>query len=315
MVYRTLSDLCLLVRSNLHKVPHDIDLVVGIPRSGMLPASMIALYLNKRLADIDSFVEGRLMSAGERSEYFQDDNIKKVLIVDDSVNRGNAIKNAQAKLKPIAEKYELIYLAPIVTSEGKKFVDVYFEIIDDWRVFEWNLMHHEILLSACVDIDGVLNVDPTFEIDDDGPTYVNFLQNAVPLFLPTAPIDTLISCRLEKYRSQTEKWLQQHNVEYNNLVMLNMPSKQARLHWGRHGEYKAEYFKSRKDLSLFVESCVDQARIIAEISQKPVVCIETNSLILPKPKQDPFLTRIKRLTRKKIPKVYSVCKNVFGKKW
>ena len=241
-----------MVRDNLYKIPHDIDLVVGIPRSGMLPASMIALHLNKRITDVDSFVEGRMMSAGERSVYFQNGDIKKVLVVDDSVCRGNAIRKAKTALEPLENKYEFLYMAPIVTTEGTAFVDIYFEVIDDWRVFEWNLMHHEALEVACIDIDGVLNVDPTFEIDDDGPTYIDFLEHAVPLFLPTAPIDTLISCRLEKYRPQTEKWLKEHGVQYKNLVMLNLPTKKARLEWNRHGEYKAEYFKSRKDLSFFI---------------------------------------------------------------
>ena len=67
MVYKTISELSELVRSNLYKVPHDIDLVVGIPRSGMLPAMMISLYLNKKVTDLDSFIEGRTFESGERS--------------------------------------------------------------------------------------------------------------------------------------------------------------------------------------------------------------------------------------------------------
>ena len=44
MQYRTIADLSALVRANIHKVPHDIDIVVGVPRSGMLPAMMIAFF-------------------------------------------------------------------------------------------------------------------------------------------------------------------------------------------------------------------------------------------------------------------------------
>lgn len=44
MQYRTLADLSNLIRKNIYKVPHDIDLVVGIPRSGMLPANIIAMF-------------------------------------------------------------------------------------------------------------------------------------------------------------------------------------------------------------------------------------------------------------------------------
>ena len=52
MQYRTIRDLSDLIRRNLWKIPHDIDLVVGVPRSGMLPASMIALYLNTKFTSI-----------------------------------------------------------------------------------------------------------------------------------------------------------------------------------------------------------------------------------------------------------------------
>ncbi len=58
MNYRTIADLSNLIRTNLYKIPHDIDVVVGVPRSGMLPATMIALYLNKRLSDINTFFVG-----------------------------------------------------------------------------------------------------------------------------------------------------------------------------------------------------------------------------------------------------------------
>lgn len=306
MIYRRLSDLAALVRENIYKIPHDIDLVVGIPRSGMLPAMMIALYLNKKVTDLDSFVEGRIFESGERSQYIQESNTCKVLIIDDSVSSGNAMSKARKKLQSIADKYELIFLAPIVTSLGKDLVDIYFEIIDDERIFEWNLIHHSMLKNACVDIDGVLNVDPLFETDDDGPMYENFLKNAIPLFLPTAPIDTLISCRLEKYRLQTKEWLQLHGIKYNNLVMLDLPSKKARLEWNQHGEYKAEYYKEHKELYLFIESSKEQARKIADISQKPVICIETNSLVTPNPPKVSLFKRIKRHIRRRHPKVYKI---------
>ncbi len=311
MVYRTIDNLHSLIRDNLHKIPHDIDLVVGIPRSGMLPAMMVALYLNKKVTDLDSFIEGRVFAAGERSQYILDKDVCKVLIVDDSVCTGKAIVKAKNKLKVVADKYEMIFFAPIVTPEGKDSVDLYCEVIGYGRVFEWNLMHHACLQTACVDIDGVLNVDP--EIDDDGPLYREFLENAVPLFVPTAPIGALVSCRLEKYRTLTEEWLEKYNVKYGSLVMLPFATKEERVAWGKHGEYKAEYYKSREDLDLFIESSKEQARIIADISQKPVICIETNTLMIPNPPKVSFFKRVKRYIRKHYPQVYTTYQKLFKK--
>lgn len=36
---------------------HDFDLIVGIPRSGMIPAYTIGLYLNIDVTDVSSFVK------------------------------------------------------------------------------------------------------------------------------------------------------------------------------------------------------------------------------------------------------------------
>lgn len=278
MIYRSFADLSNLIRKNINKIPHDIDLVVGIPRSGMLPANLVALYLNKRFTDIDSFIEGRILSSGERKQYIQDSHIKKVLVVDDSVDSGRAINKAKKQLEPLNEKFEFLYFAPIVTESGMEMVDIFLEVLDTMRIFEWNFYHHSFLSQACMDIDGVLNVDP--EVDDDGPIYSNYILNATPLHIPTVRVDTLISCRLEKYRPQTEKWLREHNVSYNNLVLLDMPDKATRVAWNKHGEYKGLYYKKHKNI-LFVESSLAQAIEIAKISHKDVFCVETNSMIEP----------------------------------
>lgn len=115
--------------------------------------------------------------------------------------------------------------------------------------------------------------------DDDGEKYQSFIQTATPLFLPTCRINTLISCRLEKYRFLTENWLAQNNISYNQLVMLDFPDKTTRMAWNKHGNYKGEYYKQRSDCTIFIESSLYQANIIAEISNKPVYCVETNTMI------------------------------------
>lgn len=304
MVYRTIEQLSALIRTNLHKVPHDIDLVVGVPRSGMLPAMMIALYLNKRVTDIDSFIDGKIYKAGERSQYISNKAIQKVLIVDDSVSTGSAIGKAKKKIQDASLSYQFIYLAPIVTTESKGLVDIYLEIIDDDRIFEWNLFHHAMLQYACLDIDGVLNVDPIFEVDDDGPNYIHFLENAKPLFIPTAPVDTLISCRLEKYRQYTEQWLQKYNIQYNHLVMLDLPSKAERMKWNKHGLYKAQYYQQHNELCFFIESSREQAQIIALNSHKPVLCVEYNELLFFPPPPLSLFKRIKLYIRRHYPILY-----------
>lgn len=310
MRYVTIAELSDMIRKNLWKIPHDIDLVVGIPRSGLMAANMVALYLNKRLSDIDSFINGRIFNCGDcRSSMVKYSTVKKVLIVDDSVRSGATINKAKKKLTSFVNSYEFLYYTPIATSIGTTFVDYYSEIIDDKRVFEWNLFHHPLINNTCMDMDGVLCCNP--EEDDDGPKYIKFIMTAKPLLCPTTTIDTIITCRLEKYRNLTELWLKEHNVKYTNLIMLNLPDKKSRLQWGKNGEYKGYYYKKSPN-SLFIESSKCEASIIASISGKPVFCVETNELI--NSHTDKEIKSRYIILKKKFPRLYRLLKKVYRHK-
>lgn len=304
MKYVTITELSSIIRTNLWKIPHDIDLVVGIPRSGMLPANIIALFLNANLSDLDTFIKGGIYQIGNTRKYMMKHQfIKKVLIIDDSVYSGKTMEEAKSKLGQLEDKYEFTFMAPIVTSIGKSFVDIYFTIINEKRIFEWNLFHHILLEKACLDFDGILCCDP--EEDDDGPKYMNFLKTAKPLFIPTCKIGTIISCRLEKYREQTQEWLSKYNIIYENLILLNLSSKKERIAWGRHGEYKGEYFKSN-NYELFIESSLMQAETIAKLSHKYVICLENNSLIF----YPPSTTTVSKRIKAKIKTIISIMRNI-----
>lgn len=275
--YRSISDLNSAIINNLSKFPHDVDLIVGIPRSGMLPANLLALYLNKPFTDIDSFIEGKIYSSGERGKLIDRSSKQKVIVVDDSISSGSAIKKAQQKLREIANDYHIIYATIYATSKSIELIDIYCEIIDYTRIFQWNFFHHPTLIPrCCMDIDGVLCQDPP--IDDDGDKYLEYITHALPYFIPTAEVNTLVSCRLEKYRPQTEKWLKDHGIKYKHLILLDLPNKEARLKWGKHGEYKGEIYKNSDNL-LFVESSLVEAKEICRVSGKQVYCMENFEMI------------------------------------
>ena len=100
--YRSYFDLSQDIRNTLHKIPSDIDLVVGIPKSGMIPAMMIGSSLNIATSDLDSFLEGRLFSHGfyrchdDQKKHLSD--CKRILIVDDSINSGRSLEDAQKRI-------------------------------------------------------------------------------------------------------------------------------------------------------------------------------------------------------------------------
>lgn len=300
--YRSIEDLNQAVISNLSRFQQGFDLVVGIPRSGMLPANLIALYLNRPFTDIDSFVEGRAYRTGHRGELTGNARCENVLVVDDSIMSGSALRKAQARIGELGGKYNIKYGVVYATAISSALVDIYCEIIESPRIFQWNIFHHPHYLSqSCFDIDGVLCCNPPH--DDDGPVYLDYITNAVPLYLPSVGLDTLVSCRLEKYREPTERWLKKWNVQYRRLIMLDLPDKAARQAWGRHGIYKGEVYKE-SDCCLFVESSLKEAVEIARISGKPVFCTETFSMINPNANYE----KLRRGMKSKMKKTFGFLK-------
>ena len=285
MNYRSVSDLSDLVNKKAGIIPQDIELIVGIPRSGMLVASIIALKLNLPLIDLGSFLRNDALRRGSTRTYKHGQlqhawEARKILLVDDSIASGAAMQEAIGK---VMEVYPgaILTLAAFATPGNSHRVDLHFETLEQPRVFEWNIMHHHFIESACLDIDGVLCEDPTAEQNDDGPRYIDFLLHAKPLFIPSVKVAHLVTSRLEKYRPQTEAWLAAHRVQYEQLHMLDLPSAEERRRLNMHHRFKAEVYGRMHASMLFVESEQRQALEIMLQSNKPVYCIENNRMYVP----------------------------------
>lgn len=286
MNYRSLADMYDALTMGLGKLPDDIDLVVGIPRSGLIPANFLCLMLNLPMTDIEGLIERRVLAAGRtrRGEAVnkQFDDMKNILIIDDSVFHGNSVRAVKQRLESelSGRDYKITYCAVFGPKAEHPDVDVVFEAVPQPRVFQWNLFHHGLLQDCCVDIDGVLCLDPTPEQNDDGEKYREFLLNAVPLNRPTKPIGHLVTSRLEKYRPETEAWLKKWGIEYKSLNMLDLPTKEARQKANAHGSFKAEVYRQKNSM-LFIESEHGQAEDIARLSGMPVLCVESQHVFTP----------------------------------
>ncbi len=311
MYYRNISDMNSIILKRLNIIPRDFDLIVGVPRSGMLPANLLALYLNRPYTDIHSFLNGHIYKAGARSQFFDMKQFKKILVVDDSVASGAALQECKESLKGLADQFDIKYCAVYVIPGKEKVVDYYFEVVPLPRYFQWNILNHTSLEKACFDIDGVLCVDPMPEQNDDGEKYTDFVLNAPPLFIPGSKIGTIVTSRLEKYRKETEIWLKNHNVKYNELIMLDLPDMAARQKANNHAGHKAKAYMS-KPYVLFIESELSQALEINRISKKPVLCTENFEMIfdaesfmynLKSGKYLPFLRKYALKVRNKIRKM------------
>ena len=180
--YKTYKDLSLDIKNNLHKLPKDIDLVVGIPRSGMIPAYMIGLLLSKQVCSLYEFISESFKSEATYRVKFNKE-VKNIIIVDDSISSGRAItdtKNLIAK-NDLDKKYNITYVAIYYKEESyKQFIDIGFEKVSRPRLFQWNYLNHTFLEDAAFDIDGVLCYDPLPEENDDGEKYKHFILHSVP---------------------------------------------------------------------------------------------------------------------------------------
>ncbi len=278
MNYRNLNDLNTTILQKLHLIPRDIDLVVGIPRSGMLPANLLALYLNVPYTDIHSFLQGYSYKSGARKQFFSENEYKKILVVDDSIASGSALLESKKELAHLESKFDIQYCVIYYTPEKGHLADYALEAVATPRYFQWNIFNHTTLEKACFDIDGVLCVDPTDQQNDDGVLYESFLLTAAPLYIPGCKIGTIVTSRLEKYRAQTEAWLAQNGVVYDQLVMLDLPDMKARQKANNHAGHKAKEYQNSR-YTLFVESDLGQAKEINRITKKPVFCTQTFEMI------------------------------------
>ncbi|MBO5621622.1 MAG: phosphoribosyltransferase, partial [Butyrivibrio sp.] len=283
MNFKTYQDLATCISNNIHKIPYDTQLIVGIPRSGVLAGSMLALYMNLPFISLDDYVDGRNFTTGttrkSRNWIKSTSEARNVLVIDDSISSGKAIKEAKEKIntmnpKPSNVSYCAVYALPITCH----LVDIYFELCNQPRMFEWNYLHHWALEFCCMDIDGVLCEDPNIFQNDDGLKYIDFIKNATPRFLPTQKVGKLVTTRLSRYRCETETWLKQHGVEFGELVMMENITAKERALRNNHAEFKARVYKSC-DSILFFESNYSQALDICRLSGKPVFCTETRTLI------------------------------------
>jgi uncharacterized HAD superfamily protein/hypoxanthine phosphoribosyltransferase len=274
--FRSFADMYAAVRTNIHRIPFNIDVVVGIPRSGILPAGTIALLRNIAFTDLESLLEGRVFGAGtQRSK----PNLKldpaawrRILLVDDSIQSGKTMVTALRRVKD-SNSWDVTTCVVFGIESTVAKVDLTFELCPAPRMFEWNLMHHPWLASACIDIDGVLCVDPTSEENDDGPQYREFLSCAKPLYLPTLPVGALVSSRLEKYRSETQDWLARRGIVYGALHLMDLDRAEDRRQLNNHAQFKADVYNSNPDWRIFIESDPCQAATIAKLTGKAVVCV------------------------------------------
>ena len=284
MYFKNIKDLSDDIDAWIPRLPAGIECVVGIPRSGILPAAILSLRMNLPLADLGGFLDGRLVGAGRRLSHAVGDDFltvkRKVLVLDDCISSGQSMRAVKEKVDAARLPHATLYASVYGTPMTPRDLCFWYSDVPKPRAFEWNVLHRDEIGNYCFDLDGVLCVDPSKEENDDGDHYASFIENAKPLFIPKSKVGFIVTSRLERYRESTEAWLRRNGVEYGDLIMLDLPSKEDRVRQGAAVPFKATAYRE-SGADLFVESDIRQAEGIASLSRKYVYSVDRRIMVSP----------------------------------
>ena len=267
------------------ELPANIEVIVGIPRSGLLAANIMSLHRNIPFTDLGGFLADRMLGVGATKKGSRDlsrflQSSRRALILDDSLFSGREMRCTREAIAKMQLRHELSFAAVYMNPGREREVDYYRRLLPMPRIFEWNLLHSVTATKGCWDIDGVLCRDPTRHENDDGSRYAKFLSEVPLRIRPSQTLGWIVTSRLEKYRAVTEDWLAGKGIKFRHLVMLDLPNKQSRVAAGCHASFKASAYMNTP-ASIFVESSYRQAVEIARLSGKYTICFDTQECIVP----------------------------------
>lgn len=271
--YRSVSDMCNRVTESLGTLPQDLDMVVGIPRSGLIAATLITLYRNLPMTDLDGLFEGRMIKSGRRSiEQINSEGRKcKALVVDDSVGAGTQIRAARERLKSLEDRFEFVFAAVYVSEEGASLVDLPMEVCPQPRCFQWNVMNHYLMQRACVDVLALLRSDVAGEAVRQSRFPDLFEQT--PFFKPKYKLGSLVVPAEPSQREQVESWMDSHGLSCEHLVLAGKS-------WQMYAKARRVAQRERSVRMAFVFER-NEARRSAEAAGVPVFSSQSFELCQP----------------------------------
>jgi orotate phosphoribosyltransferase len=240
-----------------NKLPADTVGLIGIPRSGMMTATLMGQHMNLPVGDVDSFVRtGALWTVGRR---FHDQEewptTGTYVLVDDSMNTGQSMEEAKELVsESLTGGIHLRTAAMYVLPGNKDKVDYHHQVLPLPRAFAWNWHSKRASQHWMVDIDVLRNPDGEL------------------LLRPKFPIGWLLAhCNFTA--EPLAQWLQD-----NGIVTLR-----GQCFFGEDAssDGAALVYKATPDAHLLVCANKERAIEIAAIAGKPVLSTDSDELIHP----------------------------------
>ena len=275
MIFVTYDELIRDAQSLAARMPPDTIGVLGVPRSGLMVAGMMAMTRHVHLGDIQTFANtGKFTSPGRRMTVAGPSPYRgTICVVDDSAYSGKAMRDARAGMErsPYYAHHDWKFVVVYGSEKAKYSYDDCIKPINEARRFEWNFMNRGDITDAIVDIDGVLCEDPPAKLEDNYDRYREWVATAPPKNIPYYEIGTLVTMRLGLYREETESWLERWGIRYKRLMMCDARTPHKRRKEWDYGKWKGDQ-AVRVKATWGIESCPKQAQRIAEVAGIPVVC-------------------------------------------
>lgn len=256
-------------------LPLDCSGVAGIPRSGMLPATVIATHLHLPLYELRETGQLTRLGHGSRGRVFgfpsesPGSRAGPMAVVDDTLYNGAAMRQARAHLARLKRRavFAVVYARP----EAAAVVDVFVRLLNSPHLLEWNLTNNGPFVGfaanpvyrggAALDLDGVVVHDS----ESGGRT-------GTPYLVPrTQPCKLIATGRRERHRAETASLLHRVGAKWEQLAMLPDGTPDDAEFIARH---KAKHYAA-SECGFFIESDPVQAELIFRLAGKPTICPRT----------------------------------------
>lgn len=204
-----------LVADTLSLIPPlcGYDSIIGVARSGLTPAALLAQMLHRPLYMLRQ-TDNDIVHAGHGWRLCgQKISLGRALLVDDTIGSGLSIQRALNIAANLGVECDtcVIYQHPEAGYQARHFA----KYLPNPHVLEWNVGNSPYSDRIVWDMDGLICEDCPPECDDDGPRYLDWMRSVKPKCPTRRSRITIATGRREKWRSETLAWLDRHGIQAN----------------------------------------------------------------------------------------------------
>lgn len=246
-------------------LPIDTAAIVGVARSGLAPATEIAMSLHLPMLILDDY-HGIVREAGHGQRMAeQAKGNGPIVAIDDSLASGRSMIRGKGTLQnhPLTRDRKILWAVVYTHPMNPTQADIHVVACHDHHLFEWNFPNSIYAGRTAWDIDGVLVTEGA----NPGRPYLVPRRQRIPL---------IVTGRLESERQATIAQMRWLGVEFDRLEMFpgSLADRDQPMAISKH---KAKHYLA-SGLDWFIESCPIQAKEIGGLTGKRVICPATSQV-------------------------------------